>query len=81
MEKMHNYCYDVVRKLLIQNNDFSFKEVSDHVREFAVSSMAGSAYAMAMKWLQNGMPISPEEMGALTMRLLRPGMEDVLLNG
>jgi hypothetical protein len=59
----------------------SNKNLSDSVKDFTVSSMAGSTYAMSMQWLKTGMPLSPKEMGELTMRLLKPGMEDVLTNG
>lgn len=81
MEKMQNYCYDVIKKLFDQEPLKSNHNLTDNVKDFTVSSMAGSTYAMSMQWLKNDMPLSPKEMGELTMRLLRPGMEDVLTNG
>jgi AcrR family transcriptional regulator len=81
MEKMQNYCYDVIKKLFDKEPLKSNKNLSDSVKDFTVSSMAGSTYAMSMQWLKTGMPLSPKEMGELTMRLLKPGMEDVLTNG
>ncbi len=81
MEKMQNYCYDVIKKLFDQEPLKSNHNLTDNVKDFTVSSMAGSTYAMSMQWLKKDMPLSPKEMGELTMRLLRPGMEDVLTNG
>ncbi|MAT44316.1 MAG: hypothetical protein CL609_18445 [Anaerolineaceae bacterium] len=81
MEKMQNYCYDVIKKLFDKEPLKSNHNLSDSVKDFTVSSMAGSTYAMSMQWLKTGMPLSPKEMGDLTMRLLKPGMEDVLTNG
>jgi AcrR family transcriptional regulator len=81
MEKMQNYCYDIIKKLFDKEPLLSNHNLSDTVKDFTVSSMAGSTYVMSMQWLKMGMPLSPKEMGALTMRLLKPGMEDVLTNG
>lgn len=80
LKKLHNYCLDVITRLFEKGPELPESMVSETVKNIAVSSMAGSAYAMSVHWLQNGMPLSPKEMGDLTMRLIRPGMEDVLLN-
>lgn len=81
MERMHQYCYDVIKRLFDTLPIKTLPKAFEIKKEIAVASMAGSTYAMSVQWLKMGMPISPEEMGELTMRLLRPGMEDVLRNG
>ncbi len=81
MERMHKYCYDVIKRLFDRMLIPALPKEYEIRKEIAVASMAGSTYAMSVQWLKMGMPLSPQEMGEITMRLLRPGMEDVLRNG
>lgn len=77
MHKLHQYCYEVIKKSL---NQELFPVNDDITWEFVIASIAGSVYAMNVRWLLLDMPLSPKEMGELTMRLIRPGVREVLLS-
>lgn len=76
MNKLYKYCYDVIRSSLKQA---SFPVIVDTTWDFVIASIAGSVYAMSVRWLEMDMPLSPKEMGELTMRLIRPGVREVLM--
>ncbi len=75
MEKLHQYCYDVIKQSLQQD---LFPMVDDNTWDILMASLAGGVYAISIQWLKMDMPLSPKEMGDLTMRLQRPGMREVL---
>ncbi|PKO05272.1 MAG: hypothetical protein CVU41_11585 [Chloroflexi bacterium HGW-Chloroflexi-3] len=76
MNKLHKYCYDVIKQSL---NQAPYPSIEDTTWDFVIASIAGSVYAMSIRWLQMDMPRTPKEMGELTMRLIRPGIRDVLI--
>ncbi|HSM23492.1 MAG TPA: TetR/AcrR family transcriptional regulator [Anaerolineaceae bacterium] len=76
MNKLYKYCYDVIRSSLKQA---AFPVIVDTTWDFVIASIAGSVYAMSVRWLEMDMPLSPKEMGELTMRLIRPGVREVLM--
>lgn len=76
MQKLHQYCYDVISQALIQIID---PAIENETWNIVVASIAGSVYAMGVQWLQMGMTLQPKEMGELTMRLISPGIRDVLM--
>jgi AcrR family transcriptional regulator len=77
MYKLHQYCYEVIKKSL---NQELFQVNDDITWEFVIASIAGSVYAMNVRWLLLDMPLSPKEMGELTMRIIRPGVREVLMS-
>lgn len=78
MNKLHRYCYDVIKQSLSQA---PYPFIEDTTWDFVIASIAGSVYAMSIRWLQMDMPHTPKEMGELTMRLIRPGIREVLMQG
>jgi AcrR family transcriptional regulator len=78
MNKLHKYCYDVIKKSLDQVPYSSIEEIT---WDYVIASIAGSVYAMSIRWLEMDMPHTPKEMGELTMRLIRPGIREVLTFG
>ncbi|MDO9086317.1 MAG: TetR/AcrR family transcriptional regulator [Anaerolineaceae bacterium] len=75
MNKLHKYCYAVIKQSLAQA---PYHSIEDSTWDFVIASIAGSVYAMSIRWLQMDMPHTPKEMGELTMRLIRPGIREVL---
>lgn len=78
MNKLHKYCYDVIKQSLKQA---PYMSIDDTTWDFVIASIAGSVYAMSIQWLQTDMASSPKEMGELTMRLIRPGIREILIQG
>lgn len=78
MNKLHKYCYDVIKQSLDQ---VPYPSIEGTTWGFVIASIAGSLYAMSIRWLQMDMPHTPKEMGELTMRLIRPGILDLLIKG
>ena len=78
MNKLHKYCYDVIKQALDQA---PYSSIEDTIWDYVIASIAGSVYAMSIRWLQMDMPHTPKEMGDLTMRLIRPGIREVLTLG
>jgi len=78
MNKLHKYCYDVIKQSLKQA---PYMSIDDTTWDFVIASIAGSVYAMSIQWLQSDMGSSPKEMGELTMRLIRPGIREILIQG
>lgn len=78
MNKLHKYCYDVIKQSLDQA---PYPSIEGTTWGFVIASIAGSLYAMSIRWLQMDMPHTPKEMGELTMRLIRPGILDLLIKG
>lgn len=78
VQKLHQYCYEVIKKSLDQA---MFPGRDEVTWDFMIASIAGSVYAMSVRWLQLDMPLPPKEMGDLTMKLIRPGAREVLLAG
>jgi len=76
MNKLHKYCYDVIKQSLKQA---PYMSIDDTTWDFVIASIAGSVYAMSIQWLQSDMGSSPKEMGELTMRLIRPGIREILI--
>ncbi len=76
MNKLHKYCYDVIKQSLKQA---PYMSIDDTTWDFVIASIAGSVYAMSIQWLQTDMASSPKEMGELTMRLIRPGIREILI--
>ena len=77
MEKLHQYCYDVIKQSLQQD---LFPSIDDTTWDILMASLAGSVYAISIQWLKMDMPLSPKEMGELTMKLQRLGMREVLMH-
>ncbi|MBE0687354.1 MAG: TetR/AcrR family transcriptional regulator, partial [Anaerolineaceae bacterium] len=78
MNKLHKYCYDVIKQSLDQA---PYPSMEGTIWDYVIASIAGSVYAMSIRWLQMDMPHTPKEMGELTMRLIRPGIREVLIQG
>jgi AcrR family transcriptional regulator len=78
MNKLHKYCYDVIKQSLDQA---PYPSMEGTIWDYVIASIAGSVYAMSIRWLQMDMPHTPKEMGELTMRLIRPGIRDLLIQG
>jgi AcrR family transcriptional regulator len=78
VHKLHQYCYEVIKKSLDQA---LFPGCDDITWDFVIASIAGSVYAMSVRWLQMDVPLLPKEMGELTKQLLRPGVREVLMSG
>lgn len=78
MNKLHKYCYDVIKQSLDQA---PYPSMEGTIWDYVIASIAGSVYAMSIRWLQMDMPHTPKEMGNLTMRLIRPGIREVLIQG
>ncbi|MBW6472129.1 MAG: TetR/AcrR family transcriptional regulator [Anaerolineaceae bacterium] len=78
MNKLHKYCYDVIKQSLDQA---PYPSMEGIIWDYVIASIAGSVYAMSIRWLQMDMPHTPKEMGELTMRLIRPGIRDLLIQG
>lgn len=78
MNKLHRYCYDVIKESFKQA---PYVPIEDTTWDFVIASIAGSVYAMSIQWLQADMPYTPKEMGELIMRLIRPGVREVLIGG
>ncbi len=78
MNKLHKYCYDVIKQSLDQA---PYPSMEGTIWDYVIASIAGSVYAMSLRWLQMDMPHTPKEMGELTMRLIRPGIREVLIQG
>lgn len=78
MQKLHRYCYDVIKQSLDQP---PFPSMEDKTWDFVIASIAGSVYAISIRWLQMDMPKTPKEMGELTMLLIRPGIREMLTQG
>lgn len=78
VHKLHQYCCEVIKKSLDQS---MFPGCDDTTWDFVIASIAGSVYAVSVRWLQMDMPLSAKEMGKLTMQLIRPGVREVLMSG
>lgn len=78
LNKLHKYCYAVIKQSLSQA---PYPSIEDTTWDFVIASIAGSVYAMSIRWLEMDMPHTPKEMGELTMRLIQPGIRDVLIRG
>lgn len=78
MNKLHKYCYDVIKQSLDQA---PYPSMEGTIWDYVIASIAGSVYAMSIRWLQMDMPHTPKEMGNLTMQLIRPGIREVLIQG
>lgn len=78
MNKLHKYCYDVIKQSLDQA---PYPSMEGTIWDYVIASIAGSVYAMSIRWLQMDMPHTPKEMGSLTMQLIRPGIREVLIQG
>jgi AcrR family transcriptional regulator len=78
MNKLHKYCYEVIKQSLSQA---PYPSMEGTIWDYVIASIAGSVYAMSIRWLQMDMPHTPKEMGELTMRLIRPGIREVLIPG
>lgn len=78
VHKLHQYCYEVIKKSLDQA---LFPGCDDITWDFVIASIAGSVYAMSVRWLQMDVPLLPKEMGELTKQLIRPGVREVLMSG
>lgn len=78
MNKLHKYCYDVIKQSLDQA---PYPSIEGTIWDYVIASIAGSVYAMSIRWLQMDMPHTPKEMGNLTMQLIRPGIREVLIQG
>lgn len=78
MNKLHKYCYDVIKQSLDQS---PYPSMEGTIWDYVIASIAGSVYAMSIRWLQMDMPHTPKEMGSLTMQLIRPGIREVLIQG
>ena len=78
MNKLHKYCYDVIKQSLDQA---PYPSMEGTIWDYVIASIAGSVYAMSIRWLQMDMPHTPKEMGSLTMQLTRPGIREVLIQG
>jgi AcrR family transcriptional regulator len=78
VHKLHQYCYEVIKKSLDQA---LFPGCDDITWDFVIASIAGSVYAMSVRWLQMDVPLLPKEMGKLTKQLIRPGVREVLMSG
>ena len=78
VHKLHQYCYEVIKKSLDQS---LFPTCDDTTWDFVIASIAGSVYAVSVRWLQMDNPLSVKEMGELTMQLIRPGVREVLMSG
>lgn len=76
MNKLYKYCYDVIKQSLDQA---PYPSMEGIIWDYVIASIAGSVYAMSIRWLQMDMPHTPKEMGNLTMRLIRPGIREVLI--
>ncbi len=78
VHKLHQYCYEVIKKSLDQS---MFPGCDDTTWDFVIASIAGSVYAVSVRWLQMDNPRTAKEMGELTMQLIRPGVREVLMSG
>lgn len=77
MNKLYKYCFDVIKSSI---NQASFPVIDETRWDFVIASIAGSVYAMSVRWLEMNMPLPPKEMGDLTMQLIRPGVREVLMS-
>jgi len=48
---------------------------------YVVDFIAGASFAVIVRWVREGFPMAPEEMGQLYASLVRPGLLQVLLAG
>ena len=77
-DKLHQYIKVIFKMLLQEQMGERSVSIPEDMQKFCIAAVAGTAYAVTVLWLEEGMRHDPEYMGKILYTISRPGILNLI---